>query len=284
MPRRRMIDPGFWTNLEVNSLSYQGRMLLLGCMGNADDDGRIEAHPSLLKSRVFIFDNEQTPDTVEALLHQVLDTMKSWHSYNPWLMESYQNADATFLYFPNWKETQRPSHATKSKLPAPPTTPEDSERTSGEPPEDSERTSGDSPSQSSLGQSSLVLGLGQSSAVPEDFAKFDSHDDLTDFLTTTLKKSVSAAAARPGQEVSDALRVNTAVSVLKKCWLDTLGDKMPSPVFDGARKALQEYPMELVAKAFAKGLKYKGGKHKSWKYFQAILEEESQKGGRGPPG
>jgi len=77
--------------------------------------------------------------------------------------------------------------------------------------------------------------------------------------------------------------LNWGIVVLKKCWRDGIGEDIPNAMFDGARKALKQYPLEVVAKAFAKGVRYKGGKHKSWKYIQTIIDEEIEKRGYSPP-
>ncbi|GAI61086.1 unnamed protein product, partial [marine sediment metagenome] len=85
----------------------------------------------------------------------------------------------------------------------------------------------------------------------------------------------------PEQEAT--VRMNWGIQVLKKCWKDGVGEDMPNAIFDGARKALKQYSLEVAAKAFAKGVRYKGGKHKSWKYIQTIIDEEVEKRGHSPP-
>lgn len=274
MARRRMIDPDFWTDPEVNQCSYAGKILILGCMSNADDEGRIQAHPSLLKARIFIYNNDQTPATVQALLDEILEKMKSWHASNPWVMRSYANGDAQYLYFPTWAATQKPSHPTPSRLPPPPN--------SGESPETLLKNSGDTPelveSSSALGQVSLgQVRSGQYSigkvSVNEDFSKYlDSDKDLTDFLTETLEKY----RARGPTWLTE---------VLCKFWEQTMGEPMKQEVFTLTLDAVKTYPVEVLGRSYVKTIRYRSGKYGSWKYLDKVLKEQAEKEkGRSPPG
>ena len=40
MARRRMIDPNFWESEDVSRLSLFARLLFIGMISNADDEGR----------------------------------------------------------------------------------------------------------------------------------------------------------------------------------------------------------------------------------------------------
>ena len=80
------------------------------------------------------------------------------------------------------------------------------------------------------------------------------------------------------------MRSQWGVMVLEKFWTQAVG-KMPTELFMGAIKALKEYPLEVVARAFVKAGHYQGGKYKKWKYIQTIIDEEigKQSHGRSPP-
>lgn len=300
MPRRRMIDPFFWDDHKVGKLSRDERSLIVGCIGHADDEGRLEANPPYLKATIFKYDDDLDNAAVKKLRDSCLAKMQSWPANHPYRMVPYSSSDEEYICFPAWDATNRPSHPTKSRLPAP--SPELLPILSSASPEDIAKPSGESPEglRPRSGQSSQGKGsIGQVSAVQEDFTKFlDLENDLTDFLMTTLTKNICAGRARaleaggdpggagPGEltpETEAAVRMNWGIQVLKKCWKDGVGEDMPTAIFDGARKALKQYPLEVVAKAFAKGVRYKGGKHKSWKYIQTIIDEEIQKRGRSPP-
>ncbi len=286
MPRRRMIDPFFWNDRKLARLSRDERSLVIGCVGHADDEGRLEADPAYLKAMIFKYDEDLDNTAVQELRDKCLSEMSTWPPTHPYHMVLYQSSDEEYIFFPNWNVTNRPSHPSKSQLPPPP--PESLPIFSRASPEEH-------PKASALGQSSQGKGsIGQVSAVQEDFAKFlVSEKDLTDFLLTTLTKYISAGRARAleaeggpdklSPETEAKVRMSWGIQVLEKCWKDGVGEDIPTRIFEGARGALKDYPLEVVARAFAKGVRYKGGKHKSWKYIQTIIDEEMEKRGRSPP-
>lgn len=126
------------------------------------------------------------------------------------------------------------------------------------------------------GQSSLGKDrIGQVSGVQEDFTKFlDSEKDLTDFLTKTLEKYLPRGPT-------------WVVEVVNKLWKQALGEPMKQPVFELTYEAAKKYPAPVLARAYAKAVKYRGGKYGSWKYLDKILKEQMEKEGhgkeRGPP-
>ena len=277
MPRRRMIDPFFWNDRKVGKLSRDGRSLIIGCVGQADDDGRLQADPAFLKSAIYKYDDDLDATAVKELRDKCLSQMSTWPLTHPYRMVLYQSSDEEYIFFPSWNATNRPSHPTKSQLPPPP--PESLPIFSGTNPEEL-------PKASALGQSSQgKVSIGQVSAVQEDFARIsDSETDLTDLLTTTLTENISAGQARAAesgeltQESHATLAGAWGVPVLREFWAQLVG-KIPTAIFDGGREALKKYPVEVVAKAFVKASRYKGGKHQSWKYIQTIIDEEVEKRG-----
>ena len=58
MPSRRMIHPDFWRSESMAQLTREQRLLFLGIVSNADDQGRLNAHPSLIRSDIFPFEDE----------------------------------------------------------------------------------------------------------------------------------------------------------------------------------------------------------------------------------
>lgn len=289
MPRRRMIDPIFWDDRKVGKLSRDERSLIAGCMGHADDDGRLQGDPAYLKATIFKYDDDLDNAAVRELRDSSLAKMQSWPSNHPYRMVLYSSSEEEYIFFPNFTATNRPSHPTKSQLPAPP--PEALPIFSGKPQEPLTPPARETPESnakpSALGQSSQgKVSIGQVSAVQEDFTKFlDNETDLTDFLTKTMTQYISAGRARalrllgrePSKDEEISIRCNVGVSVLKKCWKDCVGEEIPGGIFEGAMVALKQYPLPVVIKAFARGAVYRGGKHKSWKYFQAIIDEELAK-------
>lgn len=296
MPRRRMIDPLFWDDRKVGKLSRDERSLIVGCVGHADDDGRLQADPAYLKATVFKYDDDLDQAGVQTLRDNCLTKMQSWPATHPYRMVLYHNSDEEYMFFPNWGATNRPSHPTKSQLPSPPLEP--LPPVSSESPETLPTSSETSPSQSRSGQSSQgQVRLGQVRVVQEDFTKFSNESDLTESLTRTLTTEISAGRQRaaegglggggPGGDLApqeDArVRSQWGVGVLEQFWAQRVG-KMSTELFEGSLHALNKYPLEVIAKAFTKAARYKGGKHHRWNYIQTILDEETEKGPHGERG
>ena len=276
MPRRRMVDPFFYTDPKVGKISRDERSLIVGCVCQADDEGRLQGDPAFLKSQIFKYDKDLDDTAVQELRDSCLAKMQPWPKNHPYRMLLYINSDEEYIFFPNWGATNRPSHPTKSQIPSPP--PELLPLFSSETPEQGAKSS-------ALGQVSQVkVSIGQVSVVQEDFANLN-ESELTDQLTTTLTKNISAgrAAAQVAQggelspEQESTIKSRWGLEVLKKCWQDCIREKMPDAIMEGAGKALRQYSVDFVARVFAKGLPYKGGKHKSWNYFQTIIDEELEK-------
>lgn len=261
MPRRRMIDPTFWDDHHIAALSRDERLLLLGSQSNADDDGRLKGHPAYLKAAIFMYDDDISTTQTGALLQSCLEKMSMWPKTHPLLLVPYQNANEQYLCFPNWGQTQKPSHPTKSKLPEPPleTLPIFSERSQ----EEEQKESRDAPSQSRSGQSSLgKVSIGQFSGVQEDFTKFLSTEkDLTDFVTTTLEKYLPRGPTQ-------------MMPVIKKLWVQATGHEMSGEVFQVVYMALQKYPIPVLASSVVKAVKYSPGKTKPANYIKTVLEDQ----------
>ena len=225
--------------------------------------------------------------------------MQQWPAESLWRLGRYENCGSDYLYFPNWYEQQKPSHPSPSKLPAPP------DGASRNPHANLTKTSGEAPetltSPSLLGQSSLgQVSIVKSSLVEihEDFRKFSGNEnDLTDYLTKTMKKYIAVGRERalsasgglggggPGElppEKEAFTRAQMGILVIEQFWNQLVG-KIPSSLWQGGHEALKKYPVEVVARAFVKAGRYEGGKHKSWKYVQAIIDEQRGKPNARPP-
>ena len=258
MPRRRMIDPDFWNDSRVKRLTPIERLLFIGMVSQADDDGRLLADTAFLRSKVFPYD-DFTLEDITSMRDHILET-------NPNL-QLYQNAGEDYLYFRKWPRYQKPSHPQPSKLPKPPELQEAVREPVREPVRELDQPkTGTVPSQVRSGQSSLgEVRVGQVRAVQEDFQEFlDSEKDLTDFLTTTLTKYFPRGPT-------------AAVDVLYKLWEQAMGKTMPQTIFELTFDAVRKYPVPVLARSYAKLVKYKGGKTGSWKYLDKILKEQMEK-------
>lgn len=67
---RRMIDSSMWSNESFSCLPPCGRLLLIGMVNHADDQGRIKAHPAYLRSQIFPYDDMSTEE-VAGWLQQI---------------------------------------------------------------------------------------------------------------------------------------------------------------------------------------------------------------------
>ncbi len=264
MPRRRMISPEFWTDRKIGYLTRDERGFIVGCIGQADDEGRLQADPAFLKAEIYKYDDDLDSAAVKELRDSCLAKMKTWPTNHPYLITSYVNSDEEYIFFSNWDDIQKPSHPTKSKLPAPPL--ELLPLFSSATPEIVVPPSRESPSQSSLGQSSLgKVSVVKSSAVQEDFTKFlDSEKDLTDFLTTTLEKYMPRGPT-------------WAVEVLQQLWTQALGKRLGGTALELTLKVVKMYPVPVLARAYVKAVKYQGGKYDTAKYLDKILKEQMEK-------
>lgn len=56
MPRRRMVDPGFWDDEKVGQLPRDVRLLYVALWSQADDAGLLEADPRRIKAFAFRYD------------------------------------------------------------------------------------------------------------------------------------------------------------------------------------------------------------------------------------
>jgi len=107
-----MIHTSIWASGQVAKLSYQARLLFIGLITFADDDGRLKGNPSLLRSQIFPYDEEVSVKNVENWLKEVLDQN---------LVLSYVINDEQYLYHPNWSEYQtlRNDRRKESHIPSP---------------------------------------------------------------------------------------------------------------------------------------------------------------------
>lgn len=110
MSRRRMIDPNIWQSEDMSKLSVFDRLLFIGMISNADDEGRGRAHSSFLKSIIFPYDEIDIDD-----INTALSRISSYTS-----VVIYEVNGKRYYAFKNWKCWQRVDKPTKSIFPPPP--------------------------------------------------------------------------------------------------------------------------------------------------------------------
>jgi len=91
-----MVDPFFWNDRKVGKLSRDERSLIVGCVGHADDEGRLEADPAYLKAMIFKYDEDLDSAVVKKLRDSCLSKMQSWPPNHPYRMVSVPVAAECF--------------------------------------------------------------------------------------------------------------------------------------------------------------------------------------------
>lgn len=106
---RRMIDTGMWSNENFAALSAMARLLLIGIITLADDQGRCKANPAYLRSQIFPYEDIPTGD-IESWLIQ-MDSNDT--------LQLYTRHGKAYLQLTNWWEYQPLDWARPSEYPAP---------------------------------------------------------------------------------------------------------------------------------------------------------------------
>ena len=107
--RIRTMKPSFWGSPEVAGMSRDARLLTLGLISNADDDGRFLASIAAISGSVYPND-ELPPSRVRAWLTEVIDSGMV-----------HQDRCGAVVYgcFPSWHKHQVINRYTPSTLPEP---------------------------------------------------------------------------------------------------------------------------------------------------------------------
>ena len=108
--RIRSIKPEIWQDEKVGDLSRDARVLLLGMVTMADDEGRLLATPMVLLGHVFPFD-----DDAQKRLPRWIDEIE-----RSGIVLFYEHTGKPYAAFRNWRKHQKINRATPSALPAPP--------------------------------------------------------------------------------------------------------------------------------------------------------------------
>lgn len=111
MARKRMLSPDIWESESFSLLSDQAKIVFIGLISLADDDGRGKANPAFIKSTLFPYDEKRRVADVKSALLEIARCMST----------QFYSVDGNDYYFmKNWKKWQKIDKPSKSKLPAPP--------------------------------------------------------------------------------------------------------------------------------------------------------------------
>lgn len=109
MARIRSLKPSFWSSQKIGKLSRDARLLAIGLISYADDQGRFLASPSALIGHVYPND--------AVTLKQVAGWRDAIAAVG--LIELYAVDGFEYGRFPRWTDHQRISHPYDSTFPEP---------------------------------------------------------------------------------------------------------------------------------------------------------------------
>lgn len=110
MARRRLIDPRVWQSGHFKRLNMRQRLLWIGIITSADDEGKLRGEPAVIKADIFPFDSVSLK-TVESDLGVLADEG---------VIYKYEIEGDLYIWIQKWERYQKPSHPTPSKIPDPP--------------------------------------------------------------------------------------------------------------------------------------------------------------------
>lgn len=122
MARKRMISPEFWTDEKLGILPVETRLLFMGLISNADDEGRLPGNTMLVKSVIFPYDNFSNNKIEEWLLSLAQQN----------IIVRYKFDNQTYIQIVNFSKHQTINRPTPSKIPTFELLTEDSLNTHGE--------------------------------------------------------------------------------------------------------------------------------------------------------
>lgn len=108
-PRIRSLKPELWQDEKVGGLTRDARLLFIGLITMADDEGRLRALPALVLGHVFPYDIDALKK-VAAWMGEITESG---------LIEQYEVAGTPYVQIIGWSKHQVMSRMTPSDLPGP---------------------------------------------------------------------------------------------------------------------------------------------------------------------
>jgi len=112
MARKRFLTPDIWSDAAFRKLPRNERLLFIGMITLADDEGRLQASPAYLRGSIFPDDRDLTDDDVKQMRDRIVRRNRN--------VRLYKVARIHYILFKNWSRYQAPSHPTPSRIPPPP--------------------------------------------------------------------------------------------------------------------------------------------------------------------
>lgn len=107
MARKRTLDPGIWTSEQFLNCSIRQRLIFIGLISNADDEGRLRGEAKRIKALIFPGDHIPLSQIENDLQFLTLTR----------LIHRWQIDNEIFIELPSWKKYQKFNYKTDSHLP-----------------------------------------------------------------------------------------------------------------------------------------------------------------------
>lgn len=107
MARKRMLAPEFFTSATMNAVSVESMLTFAGIWTAFDDFGRGENDETLIKAAVWPRRRAMSERKVRACIDELIESR---------VLCAYTVNGIDLLHVTSWREHQKISHATKSKL------------------------------------------------------------------------------------------------------------------------------------------------------------------------
>jgi hypothetical protein len=108
MGRIRTIKPEFWSDEKVGDLKRDERLLFLGLLNLADDEGVLKAAPAFIKGQIFAYDEDLTIADVRGWLENLTDCK---------MLIPFEHNGERFFLIRTFKSHQKINRPTPSKIP-----------------------------------------------------------------------------------------------------------------------------------------------------------------------
>lgn len=112
MARQRFIWPTIWADPEFGRLKDSERILFIGLFSNADDEGRLLADPSYLRSIIWPYEDNLTGRKVRGIRDAVVSSCDS--------ICLYEVDGIEYIALRKWESYQHPKYPKPSAHPPPP--------------------------------------------------------------------------------------------------------------------------------------------------------------------
>lgn len=231
MARRRLIDPAMWQSGHFKRLGLRQRLLWIGVVTLADDEGKLKGESAVLRAGIFPFDDGVSAKVIE----EDLQTLQK-----EGLIERYTVSGDLYIRIGKWTKYQKPSHPSPSKIPDPPVV-----KNSGGIPEPLPNRSGGPPDQSSLEKERSGLGerrIGEVLGEPRPKDALNGKDEPDDLIPGKL----TLAAFRFQQERFAALKEPTPKLL---AWLRDFGQLSDGETIDFLRSQYPRWEPEMNSNA-----------------------------------